>query len=197
MFQDTTKDAENEAAVVEFTCISRDCGKTCKSTDEGVNQFMRYCNACNILLTASLSSVMPQFNRSDDMQSEGHHDSISESQPDDWQDDQSDDNYQEDSTGNRHEDEPDNQLDDPLDNQLNDSPNSGTMTLADMSALLFSLLRSCDVTQVAVLQLGTSTILHNYHLDRLIYLVFRVHGPTISTDVRCDYVWTSIKKRFH
>jgi hypothetical protein len=57
-FQDTTLGNELEAEVVDFLCINSGCNKRCKSTDEGINAFMKYCNACNIKLAVDLSNGM-------------------------------------------------------------------------------------------------------------------------------------------
>ena len=54
-FQDTTLGIQREVAVVEYVCIHNECKKKWKSTDEGANSFMKYCNACNIKLIADLS----------------------------------------------------------------------------------------------------------------------------------------------
>ena len=56
-FVDSTSALSNECAVSFFQCRTDGCGKQCKSTDEGVNPFMKRCNACDIILRASLDSL--------------------------------------------------------------------------------------------------------------------------------------------
>ena len=56
-FYDTTKALQQDLKVNFFKCINGGCGKKCSSTDEGVNEFMKYCNACNIILNATLAGV--------------------------------------------------------------------------------------------------------------------------------------------
>ena len=51
------EELRSEQQETSFTCKNTGCAQACLSTDEGVNIFMKYCNACNIKLRSDLEEA--------------------------------------------------------------------------------------------------------------------------------------------
>lgn len=60
-FIDSTSALRTECPISAFSCRSEGCGKQCKSNDEGVNPFMKICNACDIMLRVSLEKQLEEI----------------------------------------------------------------------------------------------------------------------------------------
>lgn len=148
--QDTTLGAQMESAVVEFLCINNDCNKSCKSTDEGVNPHMKYCNACSIKLTADLAAVL-NMEDSEYQHQNGPLDDAAVDTPGDWQSDPPDDTLSE-----LPEDHPIGSPDDLpnalLDGPLNDPPCD--MSMRDIEDAVETLVRTRDMRQYAIVMIG-------------------------------------------
>jgi hypothetical protein len=59
-FVDSTSALQAECAISVFQCRSEGCEKQCKSSDEGVNPFMKLCNPCSIILRVSLEEQIEE-----------------------------------------------------------------------------------------------------------------------------------------
>lgn len=159
-FQDTTLGAQIECAAVEFFCINNGCNKKCKSTDEGINPHMKYCNACSIKLTADLSEAL---NLADC--GEQHHNEPVEGPPIDSSDDRPIDNESLiDPPDDSFIDPPDDLRSDladdlpidPPDDALNDPPDN--MSMADIEGAVWTLVRTRDTRQFCIIKIGSYNI---------------------------------------
>lgn len=126
--------SQYERATQEFRCKAQGCEAVCKPTDEGVNVFMSYCNACNIKLHAELNDMV---NSDEEVPSEDPFPPSDEAPP-------ADDS----AFGTDH---------DPSPAVL---PTDGRgMNMDDITSSLISLVRAKDGRQVASLNFGKSNAL--------------------------------------
>lgn len=144
-FVDSTSALAKECAITDFECRSVGCGKICRSADEGVNAFMKLCNACCIKLRADMEDKA-----NEDMQA------VSDEIVEPWIE-ETENCLQE----LQEPQEPDQELilsialesDEYSATENVQAPNSN-MTMDDISTSLRLLVQACDKRQSVVIKLG-------------------------------------------